>query len=1478
MKKTLIWLILVIWIPCFSSMWAADNVYVQYLDNRDGLPNNTVRTIFQDSKGFIWMSTLNGISRYDGYSFTNYFPESGSGISLADRRVKSIHEDSHGFLWFTTSADMVSCFDLRKNRFVDFTGNGEYRQNYGYYQIFPEAVWLWGRHNGARLITYKDREFISQTFTTRNRKLRSDYVFFLKKDDTGTVWIGTKKGLYRYASGQLKCMDASDGFNTVQVLPDNRVAFLTDRQQLMVFDGHRLSHVADLSLLMQGSKASGGLILRNEWLMFTENGTIGIDIHTFKARRMSGTLDITGAQSFIDTKGIGWVYSRNGQLLMVSPKTGAVKSFMTTSSFQARFSNNERYHVTYDQSGVAWIVSNLSGLYSYDPHTGYFRHYDESDGRFPLVTSNAVQSILIDRSGGFWIGSENTGVAHFRFVNDRASYFMLSGVVSGDLGSNSVRLADVLPDGSIFIGTRDGNLYTYNSSLTRLTEKETFGKNIYALCRDNNGVIWKASRGEGLFIGNKQYRHNSHDANSLAFDQLFCLTKDRKGRIWIGTLGRGLDLAVSDGKGGYTFRHFFNKTYAQSNVRALMEDRNGWIWVGTSDGLYVFRPDEFLKNGRFYHYFPNVEIKQLKEDSKGNVYIAESGVGVALSRKERDYARLKLEHFGVGDGLINTMVQAFVEDKQGHMWMTTENGVTCFDLQKKTFDNYFFSSDMKKNVYNESAAFLFPDGRLAFGTNYGLQLIDPTQLRSSSRKSSVVFTNLKLNGIEDSPLDESLAYSTAIRLDYDQNSFVVNFSTLDYPISIMPQYSYLLENYDSDWSTPSTLNFVGYKNLDPGTYKLRVKVRNASGVWSNESVLTIVITPPFWRTPWAYLVYILLLAGAGYATYRIIRNMNELRNKIKLEKQLTDYKLVFFTNISHEFRTPLTLIQATLDRLHRMRLTSEVNTSVRMIARSTNRLMRLVNQLMDFRKMEKGKLRPALEKVDVVMFIGEICRSFNDRAAMKHMKFVYESKVASRQMYIDKEKMDKIVYNLLSNAFKYTPVEGSVACRVSVDPDDKFLEIQVSDSGVGIPKEKEKELFGRFMQSNFSGNSMGIGLHLTYELVHVLKGTIFYRDNPGGGAVFTVSLPMDESVYAPEDFLSSNSVLLKEEDRQRQDIAEIETGSDTMECKSTATNSVTASTVGSEREIISSDSHSITNGKGIDATAAGSEFSQTENSRSNTGKDSEPMNNRHLLVIEDDDDVRGLLKDELSAYFEVTTKADGESGIAYAVENDVDLIVCDVMMPGLSGFEVTKRLKTNFETSHIPIILLTALGDSDNYLEGIESGADAYVTKPFSVNLLLARISHLIEQRDKLREKFSKDPINVRPIICTTNEDKKFSDKLLVVIEAHLKDGEFSADDFASEMALGRTVFYKKVKGITGYSPKEYIRIIRMKRAAKLLLEPNVTVAEVAYDVGMNDPFYFSRCFKTQFGISPSFYQKNGGVIPDKVTKEDDTDENPSEN
>jgi len=736
------------------------------------------------------------------------------------------------------------------------------------------------------------------------------------------------------------------------------------------------------------------------------------------------------------------------------------------------------------------------------------------------------------------------------------------------------------------------------------------------------------------------------------------------------------------------------------------------------------------------------------------------------------------------------------------------------------------------NVYTEGCAKL-KDGRLAFGTNHGLIILNTKQIKNKEKILSVTFTDLKLNGISvrpadmDSPLTAALAYTDAISLKYYQSSFVIDFSTFDYPISTNTRFSYKLEGYDDDWSIPSTLNFAAYKNLPAGTYYLHVKACSVSGIWSdNEETLEIKVTPPFWATGWAFFVYILIAGIIMYFVYRTIRNINNLRNKIKVEKQLTEYKLVFFTNISHEFRTPLTLIQGALDRIHRTHnIPKEIRYSIKLMDKSTQRMLRLINQLLEFRKMQNNKLALSLEETDVIAFLYEIYLSFQDTAESKNMDFKFIPSVNSYKMYIDKGNIDKIAYNLLSNAFKYTPSGGKIEFSIYIDKQKQLLIMKVTDTGVGIPKEKRNELFKRFMQSSFSSDSIGVGLHLTHELVHVHKGNICYEENPSGGSIFIVTLPTDSSIYQSNDFLIPENAILKEEAQNHPSLSAL----NEENAHSESEEEIDKEVENIEKEL------------------------KTE---LNASDQEGPLNKRKILIIEDDNDVREFLKEELTPYFEVAAEADGKNGLEYAHNNDIDLIISDVMMPGYNGFEITRKLKSDFSTSHIPIILLTALNAAESHLEGVKSGADSYITKPFSTKLLLASIFKLIEQRDKLKEKFSNDLSAKRPVMCTSDKDKEFVENLTKIVEEQLTNPEFTADDFASMMSLGRTIFYRKVRGVTGYTPKEYLRIMRMKKAAELLSTKKYTVSEVTYMVGINDPFYFSRCFKAQFGISPSSYQK----------------------
>ena len=1311
------------------------------------------------------------------------------------------------------------------------------KDRYNEVTILPNKdIWLWGRVQGCRKITYKNNKFSSETYSTDNHKLKSDNIRFLSVFDSNSIWIGTGKGLYLLKDNTLECIDSTHYFLQSAVI-DNTIYFITSEGFIWKYNQQHLTKVANTATSTD-FLLTGNIVLRNEWLLFTKQGGILFNPKTNTTRIAPEELNIRNGLVVKDNRNNYWVHNQTGYINYIQKESGSVKKIDVRSSKLPYFIDYERYHVYHDSRDIIWITTYGNGLFAYNPTTKELEHFTATANHTNPIASNYLQYIIEDHSGNLWTSSEYSGISQIEIINKGAAKVYPEGELNIDR-ANAIRFISHMQDDEVWITTRAGGLYIYDNKLTKQKSKKYYDINIYSACEDSKGNIWLGTRGKGLQVGDDQhYIHQATDTNSLAADPVFCILQDRKQRMWIGTFGGGLDLAVPK-KDKYIFRHFFNKTYGQKEIRTICEDRNGWIWVGTSEGVFVFDPDRIIKDPNdFYQYnldnhaLKSNEIKSIIQDKKGRIWIAESGIGFCVANIKNDYKDISFTHYTVNDGLVHSVVQAFIEDDEGNIWVSTEYGISCFNPENKIFNNYFFSNDILGNVYTEGCAKL-KDGRLAFGTNHGLIILNTKQIKNKEKIPSVTFTDLKLNGISvrpadmDSPLTAALAYTDAISLKYYQSSFVIDFSTFDYPISTNTRFSYQLEGYDDDWSIPSTLNFAAYKNLPAGTYYLHVKACSVSGIWSdNEETLEIKVTPPFWATGWAFFVYILIAGIIMYFVYRTIRNINNLRNKIKVEKQLTEYKLVFFTNISHEFRTPLTLIQGALDRIHRTHnIPKEIRYSIKLMDKSTQRMLRLINQLLEFRKMQNNKLALSLEETDVIAFLYEIYLSFQDTAESKNMDFKFIPSVNSYKMYIDKGNIDKIAYNLLSNAFKYTPSGGKIEFSIYIDKQKQLLIMKVTDTGVGIPKEKRNELFKRFMQSSFSSDSIGVGLHLTHELVHVHKGNICYEENPSGGSIFIVTLPTDSSIYQSNDFLIPENAILKEEAQNHPSLSAL----NEENAHSESEEEIDKEVENIEKEL------------------------KTE---LNASDQEGPLNKRKILIIEDDNDVREFLKEELTPYFEVAAEADGKNGLEYAHNNDIDLIISDVMMPGYNGFEITRKLKSDFGTSHIPIILLTALNAAESHLEGVKSGADSYITKPFSTKLLLASIFKLIEQRDKLKEKFSNDLSAKRPVMCTSDKDKEFVENLTKIVEEQLTNPEFTADDFASMMSLGRTIFYRKVRGVTGYTPKEYLRIMRMKKAAELLSTKKYTVSEVTYMVGINDPFYFSRCFKAQFGISPSSYQK----------------------
>ncbi len=1404
-----------------ADIHASIELSARKITTSDGLPSNSVRCIFQDSKGFLWLGTLNGLCRYDGNSFVIFRPEprNRQAVSLADNRINRLVEDGNGFLWVSTVPELYSCYDLHQGCFVDYTGSGRLEQSYSNLFFASNGdVWLWHSGNGARQVKVKaDRTMTSVEYRKAAGNLPDDNVSFVTEDADGNVWIGTQGGLVKVTDGQPPQVPDSEHSFSFCFRQGEVMYFFSAGGEFYSYDASTgLKHVASIAAQIGRLTLTGVMPLEEGCILLTSRGAY--DFHP-----LSGVLNpdsrfpFMRGRVFQDNRGNYWTYNHTGLLYYVNARTGAVRELRLIPAGRMQYIDSERYSVVHDSHGIVWISTYGNGLFAYDPATDELEHFAaDATGTGP-INSDFLLCVGEDSSGGIWVSSEFVGLSHVRVANKGTTYLYPEAEGLMDR-SNCIRLLTRTEDGGLLVGTRTGGLYAYDSLLAARQSKHIYPMNIYAAQEDGDGVLWLGTRGDGLKVGDTWYHRDPGSPTSLAHSHIFSIYRDCKNRMWVGTFGGGLDLAVPQADGTYIFRHFLQQTYGLRNIRMMQEDENGMMWVGTSDGICIFHPDSLIADPDNYHWFNHTngkfcsnEIRYLFQDSKHRMWVGTSGAGLNLCSFSPDSFSLEYRNYSTADGLVNDVVQSILEDGAGFLWVATEYGISRFNPESSSFENYFFSPYAQGNVYSENSACRSADGRLLFGTNYGLAVIDPGQIPVKQSFSPVVFTNLYVNGTraipgaEDSPLKQSFSYSDKVTLRHYQNTLRFFFSTFDYSDSGQTKYRYWLENYDEGWSEPSTLSFADYKYLEPGNYVLHVKSSNGAGVWSGqEACMEVVVLPPLWKTGWAIALYFLLAAVILFFSYRVFRNFNVLRRRIEVEKQLTEYKLVFFTNISHEFRTPLTMIQGTLEKMQRIgNIPAGLVQPLNSMSKNTQRMLRLINQLLEFRKMQNNKLTLQLEETDVIAFLYEIFLNFRDMAEQKNMEYHFRPSAPSCRMYIDKGNVDKVVYNLLSNAFKYTPSGGRIVLDVQVDKEKKVLSIQVSDTGVGIPKEKQQELFKRFMQSSFSRDSIGVGLHLSHELVSVHKGTISYRENEGGGSVFTVCLPTDKGVYEEKDFLARDSALLKETD-------------------------------GCDTRLL--------------------EFTEDA---SHPEPAPVPQEKRKVLVIEDDPEIRNFLREELGIYFEVEVAEDGTSGFEKACNYDADLIVCDVLMPGMTGFEVTKKLKSEFATSHIPVILLTALSTQERHIEGIEAGADAYIAKPFSTRVLLARAFQLIEQRDRLRKKFSSEP-GIRQTAAVVNDhDKEFCDRLASVLESNLERADFNIDEFAQQMKMGRTAFYKKLRGITGYSPSEYLRVVRMKKAAELLLsKERYTVSEVSYMVGINDPFYFSKCFKSQFGISPSMYQR----------------------
>lgn len=1177
--------------------------------------------------------------------------------------------------------------------------------------------------------------------------LGSNYIRSIVQDPRGYIWMGSINGLIRY-----------DGYTTRLITPDNN----SNSRRLMTD-----SRIQDIRLW------------QDRYILIRLRGN------------QYNCYD-TQTDCFVE-------FSGNYEKAFTPRKTNRISQQLT---------DCPRCSEVTGRDSITWVATYGDGLYAYDNKTGETTHYRAKDNNAPIQTDYLL-NIFEDKAGNLWVSQENMGVV---CINIRPSYItsLFFSTPEQTDHTNSIHLLKKVGN-TIFVANRNNGMKLYDGNLHTFQTADSRHDDIVAVCQDRQGTIWMGTRHSGIYVGQHNYRHDVSNANSLAKGKISDIICDRKGNVWISFFDSGVDLAVPDGKGNYRFRHFFTSDKDIAHPRQMTIDHHGYIWLSSNEGFYIFHPDRIMANPKDYHRFyinhdkPILdEVHCMTESSNHHIYAGLMGYGLAEIDNSKAGQPQLIRLYTTADGLSSNNIQQMVEDRQGFLWLGTEHGLTRFSITQHTMTSLQPSATLLGNMFIENTSCLLDDGRLAFGSHHGITIVNPKNFTLPVSPFQPRITDIDINGTsiyerEDSILTAGLYHQQEMVLDHNHNSLTFYFSDFEYAKGRTAKYSYRLKGYDRDWSPLSGINFATYKNLPPGSYTLEVRSQQENGEWGTTTISqAIVISRPFWATWWAYLIYSCIIAAIAWTTYRYFRRINELHNRIQVEQQLTEYKMQFFTNISHEFRTPLTIIRSAMDRIAATRqLPGDIRQPISAMHKSVQRLLRMVNQLMEFSKMHEGKLHLAVEETDVVAFLRDIYSTFRPMAEQKHINYQFTTTTASHIMYIDRNFVDQIAYNLISNAFKYTPGRKDITVRIRVDK--QTIDFEVQDTGMGVPKDKQAALFERFNQSVFAKDSIGIGLHLSQELVREHHGTIAFRENPQGGSIFTVTLPCDKSVFKESDFLVADNILLQEENANSQ-----------------------RAVVNNYLEVAP-----------------------------------QPMNDQRILIVEDDTDLCENLQSELRRYFITDTAHDGAEAIEHIREQRPDLVISDVMMPVTNGFELLRHIRSEQSLADIPVILLTAVADESKRIKGLGSGADAYITKPFSTQVLIAQCTQLLSQRQQLRNSYAKEVVKAEvPAIIVKEQEQKLRAQLDLWLANHLTDPHLSIDAFAQQMGYGRTTFYKKVKKLTGYTPNDYIRKLRMEQSAELLKDDTQTVAQVAYQVGIDDPYYFSKLFKSYYGISPTQYRK----------------------
>jgi len=1346
-----------------------ENRYVfSHLNVNDGLTLNQINCIYRDSKGFVWFGTSAGLNRFDGTSIEVFTSEKSANGQIKHNTINAITEDLNGNIWLGTGGG-VSILNSQTYRFSDF--------NYSHLSTAPCG----------------DINFVNT----------------LASDREGNIWIGTNNGIFYNDIVQGKVewilVDPSDCTSQINSIT---------------------SIVQDYTGNIWMSTKNGFLIKYNK-----EEKRLA----KFKIPDESNKLTDYVTRLFCDRDNDLWVGNLLG-LYIFDTKTSTWNT-----NFKKEVKDPEKLKrigaISQNLDGLVWVASDGGGMFVFDKknfHVLNLKHQPFDDQH---LASDGVSYVFCDPDGIVWVGTTKKGVNYYKKNINKFRIFKNISADANSLSNNDVNALVEDQYGNIWIGTDGGGLNYLDRKtrkITKIFRNDPSGNNlssdiIVTLFRDHLNKLWIGTYFGGL---NKfdpatekftLYRKNSQDSTTISDDRIYGLYEDQELNIWAGTLGSGVNILnpVTGEIKKFTTK---NSAICFDMITSVYRDKSGIIWLTTEYGLSsydskskTFKTYQFQEN---HNSISNNNVIGCMEDSRGFFWICTNN-GLNLLDRKNDHFR----HFTAEDGLPSSSVHGIVEDKYHHLWLSTKNGIARMELDSVRdeyhfnfkFRNYDTTDGLQGKEFNRSSALCTSDGEIFFGGPDGLNAFYPDEIKSDTTVAKMIFTDFRIFN-KSIPygqdynnrilLEEPIFNTEKVQLKYKENSFTIEFTALNYFYPGKNTYTYMLDGFDNQWiTTNGKNNSATYTNLNNGTYTFRVReVREDRP--GKEITLTIVVLPPFWKSLIAYLLYSVMILFVLLLLRHLILSRERSNTRIEQERieaqhihEIDSLKIKFFTNISHEFRTPLTLILGPVEKLQLTMNDQPEGKYLQLIEQNAKRLLQMVNQLLDFRKMEVQGFSYNHFFGDVVSFLREAVFSFNYLSEQKNIKLVFTSRIKELNTYFDRDKLEKIIFNLLSNAFKFTPGNGQVSVSLDAETvadgapgDDPVtnLVIEVSDTGIGIPEDKQDKIFTRFFQVDNSGQvekGTGIGLSLVAEFVKLHGGEIKVKSELGKGSCFTVTLPVNlsgiplETMEQPQEEIRYSSF-----------------------------------------------------------TAVDNENKQAIPER--------PV----ILIAEDNDDLRFYLKDNLLRQFEILEAPNGDTALKMVQKYMPDLIISDIMMPGMDGVELCGRIKTDKTLCHIPLILLTAKSSEQQQLKGLEMGADDYITKPFNFQILEAKVNNILTSRQNMRQVF-KHKLQIEPNdITVTSLDEQLMHKVLDLVEKNMANADYTIELMSHDLGMSRTLLYKKILALTGKPPLEFLRLLRLKRAAVLLSRSQLNVSEIAFQVGFNDPKYFSKHFKNEFGVIPSKY------------------------